>query len=446
MEIEICAVSGYEEVGKNMTAVRVDDEVVILDMGIDVSVLAQQESEEGNIRVLSTQQLIDIGAVPNDNKISDWKNKVKAIVLGHCHLDHISSVQFLAAKYKAPIIGSHYTIEVLKETLRDDDIMLPNKFIKMNLDTKMKISENITVELITVTHSTLQCAIVALHTSEGIIVYGNDFKFDENPTMGHKTNYKRLKELGSSGDVLCLITESMYANREGHSPSESEAKEMLRKVLLEDDHTGKAIFITMFSSHIPRIKSTIELCRKLRRKIVVVGRSMAKYIEAARKTRLFNVPGKIHVCKYGNHRRFMLKEVDSRRDKYAVICTGGQGEPGSILDKIINKQLPFTFREGDRVMFSCSVIPTPVNKANRERLEKLLELNKVKIYRDLHSSGHGFSEDIKDFIKMVKPKHFIPSQGEEIQLNAALKLAESLDYKLGYNLHLLKNGERLRLS
>ena len=119
MDIEICAVSGYEEVGKNMTAVRINDEVIILDMGIDVSILAQQESEEGNIRVLSTQQLIDLGAVPDDNKISEWKSKVKAIVLGHCHLDHISSVQFLAAKYKCQIIGSPYTIEVLRESLHD---------------------------------------------------------------------------------------------------------------------------------------------------------------------------------------------------------------------------------------------------------------------------------------------------------------------------------------
>src|SRR3989338_3102436 len=121
MDIEICAVSGYEEVGKNMTAVRINDEVIILDMGIDVSILAQQESEEGNIRVLSTQQLIDIGAVPDDNKISDWKPMVKGIVLGHCHLDHISSVQFLAAKYKCPILATAYTLEVLKTTLRDDN-------------------------------------------------------------------------------------------------------------------------------------------------------------------------------------------------------------------------------------------------------------------------------------------------------------------------------------
>ena len=288
MEIELCAVGGYTQVGKNMTAVRVDDEVIILDMGIEMSSLTKYESDEGEAKLLSTQQLIDLGAVPDDTKIHDWKNKVKAIVLGHCHLDHIAAVRFLASKYKAPIIGSPYTIEVLKETLIDEDIKLPNKFIKMDLDTKMKISDKVTLELISVTHSTLQCAIIALHTEAGVFMYGNDFKFDEHPVIGSKTNYKRLKELGDSGQVLSLVVESMYADREGHTPSESEAKEMLKKVLLEENNKGKAIFVTMFSSHIARIKSTVECAEKLKRKAVMVGRSMAKYVNAADRLKIVN--------------------------------------------------------------------------------------------------------------------------------------------------------------
>jgi len=445
MEIELCAVSGYEEVTKNMTAVRIDNEVVIIDMGVDVSVLAQQESEEGNIRMLSTQQLIDIGAVPDDNKISDWKNKVKAIVLGHCHLDHIAAVQFLAAKYKAPIIGSPYTIEVLKETLRDDNVPLPNRMIKIKMDTKMKISNNITVELISVTHSTLQCAIVALHTSEGVLLYGNDFKLDENPLIGPKTNYKRLKEIGDSGKVLSLVLESMYAHKPGHTPSEIEAKEKLYNVLFNEDNKGKAIFVTMFSSHIVRIKTALEFGKKMRRKVAILGRSMAKYIEAAERCRLVHISGKAHICKYGSHRKNMLKEIDNNRNKFLVVCTGGQGEPGSILDKIVNKQLPFTFKDGDHVVFSCSVIPQPVNIANRERLEKILLANKVKIFSNIHASGHAYSEDLKDFVNMVKPKHVIPSQGEEVQLLAAAEIYRKMGYELGKNIHLMKNGERLKL-
>ena len=446
MDIEICAVSGYEEVGKNMTAVRINDEVIILDMGIDVSILAQQESEEGNIRVLSTQQLIDLGAVPDDNKISEWKSKVKAIVLGHCHLDHISSVQFLAAKYKCQIIGSPYTIEVLRESLHDEKVMLPNKLTKVELDSKIKISNNITVELIRVTHSTMQCAIIALHTPDGVLLYGNDFKFDNNPILGPKTNYQRLKELGDSGKVLSLITESMYAHRPGHTPDEAVAKEMLSKVLLENNFEDKAIFVTMFSSHITRITTAIELGRKIKRKIIILGRSMGKYIESAERAHIAHITEKVQLCKFGNERKNMLREIEANRGKYLVICTGGQGEPGSILDKIVNKALPFNFKDHDAVIFSCSTIPQPINMANRERLEKILLANKVQIFTNIHVSGHGSHDDIKEFITMVKPKHVIPSQGERFKLDIVVKMCEDMGYKFNKTVHIIKNGERLKID
>src|SRR3989344_2389262 len=445
MEIELCAVGGYEQVGKNMTAIRVDDEVVLIDMGVEMSAIAKYESEEGESRLLSTQQLIDLGAVPDDTKIHDWKNKVKAIVLGHCHLHHIASVRCLAAKYRAPIIGSPYTIEVLKESLIDDDISLPNKFVKMDIDTKMKISDKITIELISVTRSTLQCAIVAVHTPSGIMVYGNDFKFDEHPTVGNKTNYKRLKELGKSGEVISLVVECMYADRPGHTPSESDAKDMLKRVLLEEINKDKAVFVTMFSSHIARIKSTVELSERLKRKVVMLGRSMAKYTHAADKLKLIDYGKKVDMVKYGSHRRKKLSEINDHRDKYLIICTGGQGEPGSILDKIVNKELPFKFEDGDNVIFSCSTIPQPINKANRERLEKLLAANKVTIFKDIHVSGHGFSEDLREFIRMVKPKNLIPSQGEKEKIAALAKIGEEEGLELNKTIHLMKDGQRLRL-
>lgn len=444
MEIELCAVSGYTEVGKNMTAVRIDDEVVIVDMGIDIGSLATQELENG-VKVLSTDQLIDIGAVPDDRKIADWKHKVKAIVLGHCHLDHIASVRYLAAKYKAPIIGSPYTIEVLKVLLKDDEIRLPNRLVKMELDNKMKISNNIELELVTVTHSTLQCAVVVLHTKEGMIVYGNDFKFDDEPVFGPKTNYRRLKEIGDSGNVIALVMESMYANKQGHTPGESKAKQLLNDTILEKNHKGRAIFVTMFSSHITRIKSAIEIGEKLKRKVVILGRSMMKYIHAAENIGLVKFSSRAEICGYGSHRKRMLRDINNARDKFFVICTGGQGEPGSILDKILNKQLPFTFKDHDWVIFSCSTIPQPVNIANRERLEKILITNNVEIFKDLHVSGHAYAEDLKNMIKLIKPKHVIPSQGEKEKLITLAGYAEEMGYELNKTVHLMQNGERLKV-
>ena len=145
VELELCAVGGYTEVGKNMSALRVGDEVILIDMGVSVQAISNYDKEEGSTKVLSSHQLMDIGAIPDDRKIEDWKPLVKAIVLGHAHYDHIAAVQFLAAKYKCPIIGTPFTIKVLKAILDDDEIKLPNKFIVVEPDEKYKISDNLTV-------------------------------------------------------------------------------------------------------------------------------------------------------------------------------------------------------------------------------------------------------------------------------------------------------------
>ena len=205
MEIELCAVSGYSEIGRNMSAIRVDDEVVIIDMGVSIQALATYEKEEGSARALSADQLIEIGAIPNDKKIEDWRPMVKAIVLGHAHYDHIAAVQFMAAKYKCPIIGAPYTLQVLKTILRDEEVSLPNKLTPIELDKEIKISDKITIELISISHSTLQCALVAVHTEKGTIIYGNDFKLDNEPILGSKPNYKRLTELGNKTIFFSLL-------------------------------------------------------------------------------------------------------------------------------------------------------------------------------------------------------------------------------------------------
>ncbi|MDP2946797.1 MAG: MBL fold metallo-hydrolase, partial [Nanoarchaeota archaeon] len=259
MEIEICTVSGYTEVGKNMTAIRIDDEVIICDIGIFLPPIIGYEGEDH--RHLSADQMINLGAIPNDSVIAEWKGKVKAIVLGHCHLDHIAGIQYLAAKYRAPIIGSPFTTEVLKSILRDDDIKLPNKIRILNLNSKIKISKNITIELIEITHSTPQSCMIAIHTPKGIVLYACDFKFDSTPTMGNKADFKKLREIGKEG-VLVLICESLYSMRDMKTPSEKVARELLKEVMLGVDTRGKAVFVTTFASHIARIKSTIEFAKK----------------------------------------------------------------------------------------------------------------------------------------------------------------------------------------
>ena len=248
--IDICTVGGYNEVGKNMTAVNVDGEVVIFDMGIHLESYIKYTEDEDIINV-DPSELIKVGAVPDITKIEKWKDKVKAIIPTHAHLDHIGAVPYLGNNYDAPILGTPFTIAVLKTILKDEKITIKNKIRTLAPNSVFQLSKNLKVEFINMTHSTPQTVMVALHTKYGIILYANDFKFDRFPTLGEKPNFKRLKELGKKG-VLCLIVDSTYSRSCKKTPSESVAKEMLKDVLLGTGNKDKAVFVTTFSSHIAR--------------------------------------------------------------------------------------------------------------------------------------------------------------------------------------------------
>lgn len=443
--IEVFAVGGYSEVGKNMTAIKIDNEVVICDIGIFLPPLINFAGEDEELRGLSSDQLINIGAIPDDSKIDSWKGQVKAIILSHVHLDHIGGVQFLAAKYRCPIYGSPFTIELLKTLLFDEKVKLPNELKVINPNSTAKISSSIRLELLGITHSTLQASLIVLHTRHGAIVYANDFKLDNHPVMGKKPNYARMRQIGSSG-VRLLICESLYAGLGVKTPSEKVARELLKDVLLTVDTKGKVIFVTTFASHIPRISSVVDFAKKLNRKVIVLGRSMMKYLNAANGIGLIPFYKDMRICSFRSDIKRALKDLNENRGKYVVVCTGSQGEPGSILDRIAKGDIKFSFKDGDVIVFSCKTIPQQMNLANRAALEGKLRKTKARLFVDIHVSGHAGREDLRDFISMLKPKNIIPAHGEPQMEDSLAELAVELGYVSGKSVHKLKDGQSVRLD
>ena len=442
--MEICTVGGYNEVGRNMTAVKFGDKAVIFDMGLHIEKVVNHEDEERYN--LKSDQLLDIGAIPDYRTIDDWKENVVAIMIGHCHLDHIGAVVHIAGKYpNAPIIGTPYTIEILKSIIIDDKIKLPNKLVVLNADSSLELEKDLTVEFVNITHSTLQTVVIALHTSEGTVVYANDFKLDDHPTIGQKPNMKRLRQLGEKG-VKVLILDSLNAGIFKKTPSEKVAKEMLKDVLLGTNNRGHAIIATTFSSHIARLKSIVELGMKMNRKVIFLGRSLHKYVTAAEKLKLVKISGQALVIGYSREVRQKLAQIAKEgRDKYLIVCTGNQGEPNSMLSRLAGQELPWKFQPDDHVVFSCRTIPSPSNQANRELLERRLRNQKVRIFSDIHVSGHASREDHRDFLDALKPEHIIPSHGDITKLSAMADLASELGYTLGKTVHLMQNGQRLTI-
>ncbi len=444
--IELCAVGGYNEVGKNMTAIKIDNEVIILDMGIHLdNYIRYTESEEEDISNISVRELIKAEAIPDDSIIEKWRENVRAIIPTHAHLDHVGALIFLSNKYNASILCTPLTAEVIKSISKDEKIKLKNNIKKLNVNSKYTLSRNITIEFINITHSIPQTVLVALHTKSGTILYANDFKFDNHPIIGKKPDYKRLEELGKRG-VEVLICDCTKAKKATKTPSELVAKEMLRDVMLGLNTKNKAVIVTTFASHLARLKSIIEFGKKMNRKIVFLGRSLGKYAMAGERAGVINFSKDVEIVKFGKQIKKKLKKIEKHgRDKYLLVVTGHQGEPKSTLVRMVNGILPFNFYMEDHVIFSCNVIPTKTNIENRTYLEKKLNQFGVRVFKDIHQSGHASKEDLRELLNLIKPKHLIPAHGEPDMKMALVELAIEKGYELDKTVHIINNGDFLSI-
>jgi len=443
MTIKIHTVGGYSEVGRNMTCLEIDNDAFIFDCGLFLPPIV--ELEDSQKKSYDEKSMRTIDAIPDDLMLDKLglRNKVRAILLSHAHLDHLGAIPYLGHRYNAEIAGTPYTIEVLKAILKDSNVKLKNVLRTVTPNSSFTIKYPI--EFINVTHSTLQAALIAIHTPKGVILYGNDFKFDNSPILGKKPNYERLKELEKEG-VLALIVDALYSGDERKTPSEKIARDLLEDVLMTTSNENSGIIITTFSSHIARLKSIVDFAKQLNRKILFIGRSLYKYVAAADRVKLVPFMKDIEMMTYTNQVKRKLKQISRERNKWIIVCTGHQGEPGSILDRMVRDVFPFSFQPNDHVIFSSKVIPNPINVANRNQLEKKLKEKGVRIFTEVHVSGHCAREDLRDLITMIKPQHIIPAHGDIAKLTPLAELATEMGYKLGKNVHLMQNGQTLKLN
>ncbi len=448
-KMEIHSVGGFNEVGKNMTVVNLGDDAIIFDMGLYLPAVVELQEEEMQPQTYSEKKLRGIGALPDDVALDKLglRNKVRAILLGHAHLDHIGAIPYASYRYKAPLVGTPFTIAVLKKILEDEKIKIPNKIATLNPNSSFTIKgkkRNYKAEFINITHSTIQTSMIALHTPQGVILYANDFKLDNTPVLGLPPNYNALKRIAKEG-VKALVVDSLYSGANKKTPSEKVARALVEEVLMTIKNESSAIFVSTFSSHIARLKSIVDYGKKLNRKIYVIGRSMNKYISAANEVGMCPFRRDITIGSYKNQVESILKKVKRDKKNSLVICTGHQGEPGSILDRLSRKKLPFEFSPNDNIIFSSKTIPAPVNIANKENMDKRLRKLGVRLFDEVHVSGHGGREDLRDLISIVNPENIIPSHGSTQQLTPMIELAREMGYKAGKECHLMQDGQKLRL-
>lgn len=443
MTIEIIPVGGWGEIGRNMTAVRVGDDVVIFDMGLHMpNYIALTDSEIGDTEKRTEAALKKADAIPRDEQIRDLRPLVRAIVVTHAHLDHIGAVPYLANKYNAPVIVTPFSASILRGIIKDEKLQMKNDIIELRPGQSTILDGGLKLEFVHITHSTPQTIMAVLHTPSGAVVYGNDYKMDMNPTLGKPVNIEQLRKLGDKG-VLALIQDCLYAREQRKTPSEQVAKEMLKDVLLDVDSKGHALIVTTFASHIARLKSIAECGRALKRKTIFMGRSVAKYCYAAKEAGVADLFREAEILKYSRQIKRRLREIQVKgREKYLLVVSGHQGEPKSALAKMLSGFYAWRWSGGDHVIFSSHIIPADINRKQRAEMEEKLAALGVRMFKDIHVSGHSSREDLRDMLRLLRPRHVFPTHGEREMMNAFNSLAQEEKYQLGKTLHPLIVGER----
>ena len=449
MEVEIATIGGYEEVGRQMTAVRAGDDIVIFDMGLNLSqVLIHDNVETERMHSLD---LIDMGAIPDDRVMSDLEGDVQAIVPTHGHLDHIGAISKLAHRYDAPVVATPFTIELVKQQIQSEEKFgVKNDLVKMSAGETMSIGDsgNVELEFVNVTHSIIDAINPVLHTPEGAVVYGLDKRMDHTPVIGEPIDMERFREIGREGKgVLCYIEDCTNAGRKGRTPSENVAREHLRDVMYSIEDYDGGIVATTFSSHIARVTSLVEFADDIGRQPVLLGRSMEKYSGTAERLDFVEFPEDLGM--YGHRKsvdRTFKRIMNEGKEKYLPIVTGHQGEPRAMLTRMGRGETPYELDDGDKVIFSARVIPEPTNEGQRYQSEKLLKMQGARIYDDIHVSGHLREEGHYAMLDALQPQHVIPAHQDMKGFAPYADLCSKQGYKLGRDLHVTRNGNMIQLT
>jgi ribonuclease J len=442
--VKIHTVGGFSEVGKNMVVVELKEDAFIFDEGFFLPAIVSMKERD---KVITERRLKTIKAIPEDSVVKKIRHKIRAQFISHAHLDHVGAIPFMSDKYNAPIYGTPFTIQVLDSLLHDNDIILRNRIHTIKPNTTFYVkgkNRKYKIDFINLTHSTAQCLMISIQTPKGAVIFSGDFKLDDTPILGLKPNYKRLREIAREG-VYAFIVNSLYSGSERKTPSEKIARALLQEVLLTIQNKNAGMIVTTFSSHIARLKSIVEFGKKLNREIVFLGRSLDKYSTAAKNAGIAPFLNSIRISKYRRQVEKTLHKVERKRKDYMIVCTGHQGEPGSILERLSRHDLPFKLNRDDNIVFSSSVIPTEINREQFTKMESRLKKSKPRIFRDAHVSGHGGREDLRDILQILKPQHIIPYHGGLDKTKPMEDLSKELGYKPGKQCHLMQDGGILKL-
>lgn len=418
--LRIIPLGGLGEIGKNITAIEYEDEIIVIDCGISFP----DEDMYG----------IDL-VIPDIKYLLDNKDKVKGLFLTHGHEDHIGAIPYILKQINMPVYGTKLTIGLVESKLKEHDMLSKTNLIPISPGESIKLNKLI-IEFIRVTHSIAESCALAIHTPIGIVLHTGDFKIDYTPIDGKVMDLNRIAQLGQEG-ILLLMADSTNVERAGHSLSEKIIGETLNRII--SNANGRVIVAT-FASNIHRMQQIADASMMYNRKIVFSGRSMENISNVAMDLGYLHIPEESIVG---------IEDLNRYpSDKITIITTGSQGEPMAGLSRIAyGSHRHISIEQDDLFIISASPIPGNDKLVSRV-INQLYRKGVEVIYEDLediHVSGHAYKEELKLIHTLVKPKYFMPVHGEY----RYLKHHSDLALKLGMdksNVFTLETGQVLEIS
>lgn len=418
--LKIIALGGLDEIGKNITIFEYEDEIVLVDCGLEFP----DDDMLG----------VDI-VIPDVTYLVRNKNKIKGLFITHGHEDHIGAIPYVLKQVNMPIYATRLTAKLIEHKLEEHRLF---RTTKLNIVEQGQIinAGKMSVEFIRSSHSIPDACMLAIHTPAGVVVHTGDFKVDYTPIDGQIIDFARLAELGSKG-VLALLADSTNSERKGFTLSEKSIGPVFDSLF---EGCKKRIVVATFASNVHRVQQIVNSAVKFGRKIAVSGRSMINMINSARELNYIDAPDNLFID---------IDNIKNYTDEQLVIMTtGSQGETMSALTRMANgEHRKVNLTGNDLVIISATPIPGN-EKSVSKVINQLMKIGCEVVYSslaDVHVSGHACQEEQKLILSLVKPKYFLPVHGEFRQLMAHRDTAIEMGIDKN-NIFITSNGRVLEVN
>lgn len=418
--IKVIPLGGTNEIGKNMTAIEYDGQILVIDCGLmfpDAEMLG-----------------VDI-VIPDISYLLENVDKIQGIILTHGHEDHIGALPYVLRQMCVPIWGSRLTLGLVKPKLEEHKLIGCTELNEVGIGDRFNIGI-FDIETIRVSHSIPDGYGMVIRLPVGNIIHTGDFKFDQTPADGKVADFARFAQVGAEG-ISLLITDCTNVEKSGYVASEAIVGDMFEKVFRKA--TGK-IIVASFASNINRIQQVFDTAAIFGRKVAVAGRSMEQNINIAEQLGYLTIPPDTKI---------RLEDiVDMYPVEVVVMTTGSQGEPLSALTRIaMDEHKKVKVEKGDTVIISATAIPGNEDLVSRT-INRLFRRGANVVYDPIervHVSGHGNREDLKLMLNLTRPKYIIPFHGEPRHVARYFEMTEEMGIPRE-NVFSLEIGDVLEIS